>query len=249
VADRSKRHLERVLRDCAEAGVPETAAPWPEIRERLGGQGTDEARASEAQAGEGRAADAPRARRPLLVPDRPLGWALAALSVLILGLGAYAASGPVRELVGGGPLGPGSPGSGSPGTDNVVVGTPERDQIHRGGGDDTIRALAGNDAVFDTEGRNVAYGGDGDDWITISGSGYGGPGEDTIEGVFREGKAVGGPGADLILVHNDERNTVSCGTGRDTVYFDKELDSLAADCERQIPREYDVPGDVPFSEG
>jgi hypothetical protein len=33
------------------------------------------------------------------------------------------------------------------------------------------------------------------------------------------------------------------------VYFDKELDSLAADCERQIPREFDVPSDVPFSEG
>jgi len=244
VADRSKRHLERVLRECAESGVPETAAPWPAIRERLGGQGMDGARASEARAGEGRAADAPRARRPLLVPDRPLGWALAALSVLILGLGAYAASGPVRELVGGGPL-----GSGSPGTDNVVVGTPESDQIHRGGGDDTIRALAGNDTVFDTEGRNVAYGGDGDDWITISGSGYGGPGEDTLEVVFREGKAVGGPGADLIVVHDDERNTVSCGTGRDHVYFDKELDSLAADCERQIPREYHVPGYVPFSEG
>ena len=249
MADRGKRHLERVLRECAESGVPETAAPWPAIRERVVGRETDGAQASEARAGEGRAADAPRARRPLLVPNRPLGWALAALSVLILGLGAYAASGLVRELVGVGPLGPGSPGSGSPGTDNVVVGTPESDQIHRGGGDDTIRALAGNDTVFDTEGRNVAYGGDGDDWITISGSGYGGPGEDTIEVVSREGKAVGGPGADLILVHNGKPNTVSCGTGRDHVYFDKELDSLAADCERQIPREFDVPGDVPFSEG
>ncbi len=244
MADRSKRHLERVLRECAESGVPETASPWPVIRERLGWRDPEEARASEARTNEGRAAEAPHVRRPLLVPDRPLGWALAVLSVLILGLGAYAASGPVRELFGGGPLGPGSPG-----TDNAVVGTPESDQIHRGGGDDTIRALAGNDTVFDTEGRNVAYGGDGDDWITVSGSGYGGSGEDTIDGVFRGGKAVGGPGADLILVHNDERNSVSCGTGTDTVYFDKSLDSLAADCERQIPREFDVPGDVPFSEG
>ena len=63
------------------------------------------------------------------------------------------------------------------------------------------------------------------------------------------GKAVGGADADLILVHNDERNSVSCGTGRDTVYFDKSLDSLAADCERRIRHEYDVPGDAPFSEG
>ena len=130
-----------------------------------------------------------------------------------------------------------------------IYGTPEGDRIDGGGGDDTIHALAGWDTVFDTEGRNAAYGGDGDDWITISGSGYGGPGEDTIEGVFKGGKASGGPGVDLILVHNGKPNTVSCGTGRDHVYFDKELDSLAADCERQIPREYHVPGYVPFSEG
>jgi len=130
-----------------------------------------------------------------------------------------------------------------------IYGTPEGDRIDGGGGDDTIHALAGWDTVFDTEGRNAAYGGDGDDWITISGSVYGGPGEDTIEGVFKGGKASGGPGVDLILVHNGKPNTVSCGTGRDHVYFDKELDSLAADCERQIPREFDVPGDVPFSEG
>ncbi len=130
-----------------------------------------------------------------------------------------------------------------------IYGTLDRDRIDGGGGDDTIHALAGKDTVFDTEGRNVAYGGDGNDWITISGSGYGGPGEDTIEGVFRGGKASGGPGVDLILVHNNKRNSVSCGVGMDTVYFDKALDSLAADCERQVPREYDVPGDVPFSEG
>ena len=244
MADRSKRHLKRVLRECAESGVPDKASPWPEIRERLGVRGTVEARASAVRTNEGTVADAPGARRPPLIPDRPLGWALAVLSVLILGLGAYAASGPVRELLGGGPLGPGSPG-----TDNAVVGTPERNRMDGGAGDDTIRALAGNDTVFDTEGRNVAYGGEGDDWITISGSGYGGPGEDTVDVVFGEGKAVGGPGADLILVHNDERDTVSCGTGRDTVYFDKELDSLATDCERQKPREYEVPGEVPFSEG
>lgn len=249
MADRSKRHLKRVLRECAESGVPDKASPWPEIRERLGGRGTVEARTSAIRTNEGTVVDAPSTRRPLLIPDRPLGWALAVLSVLILGLGAYAASGPVRELLGGGPPGPGSSGTGSPGTDNVVVGTPERDRMDGGGGDDTIRALAGNDTVFDTEGRNVAYGGDGNDWITISGSGYGGPGEDTIDVVFGEGKAVGGPGADLILVHNDERDTVSCGTGRDTVYFDEEIDSLATDCERRIPREYDVPGDVPFSGG
>jgi hypothetical protein len=184
----------------------------------------------------------PRSSRPLLVPDRPLGWALAVLSVLILGLGAYAASGPVRELFGSGPLGPGSPDP-----NNVVVGTPERDRIQRGGGDYTIRALAGKDTVLDTEGRNAAYGGDGDDWMIITGSVHGGPGEDQLE-PFGGTKAVGGPGADVIYAHNDERNTISCGTGRDTVYFDGALDSLAADCERQIPRQYEPPINNPFDD-
>jgi len=50
-----------------------------------------------------------------LVPEHPLGYALAILSVLIVGMGAYAAFGPVRELIGYGPPGPGAtdPGQGS----------------------------------------------------------------------------------------------------------------------------------------
>ena len=248
MADRSKRHLERVLHECAESGVPAAAAPWPAIRERLGGQGRDETRPGETRPGEtradeGRAVEAPRTRRPLLVPDRPLGWALAILSVLIIGLGAYAASGPIRELFGSGPFGPGSPGS-----DNAVTGTPGKDRIERGGVDSNIiRALAGDDTVFDTGGRNVAYGGEGDDWMIVTGSVYGGPGEDQLE-PFEEAKAVGGPGADVIYAHNDEPNTVSCGTGGDTVYFDRALDSLAADCERRVPREFELPPNVPFGD-
>jgi hypothetical protein len=88
-------------------------------------------------------------------------------------------------------------------------------------------------------------GGGGDDWMIVTGSVYGGPGEDQLE-PFGVAKAVGGPGADVIYAHNDERNTVSCGTGRDTVYFDGTLDSLAADCERQIPRQYEPPINAPF---
>ena len=113
MADRSKRHLERVLRECAESGVPAPANPWPAIRERVSGRGTDETRASGARVSGDREADGPNDRHPRLVPDRPLGWVLAVLSVLILGAGAYAASGPVRELIGNGLPGPGSPGPGA----------------------------------------------------------------------------------------------------------------------------------------
>ena len=153
-------------------------------------------------------------------------------------MGAFAASGPVRELFGG-PLGPGSPGPGE-----VVMGTPGKDRIDRGGDDHTIRALAGDDTVFDTGGRNVAYGGNGNDRMIVTGLVYGGPGEDQLE-PFGEAEASGGPGADVIYAHNDERNTVSCGPGNDTVYFDGKLDSLATDCEKQIPRQFGVPLNVP----
>ena len=109
MADRSERNLKRVLRECAELGMPDPVNPWPEIRDRVRREGMDETQSSETRVSAGRAADGPRYRPPL-VPDRPLGWVLAALSVLILGAGAYAASGPIGELVGNGLPGPGSPG-------------------------------------------------------------------------------------------------------------------------------------------
>ena len=96
-----RKRFEKALRGCAEGWVPQTSDPWPAIRERVSG----------AQASEDRVADAPR-RRPLLVPDRPIGWILAVLSVLIVGAGVYAASGPFREVFRDGLPGPGAPGTG-----------------------------------------------------------------------------------------------------------------------------------------
>ena len=106
-----RRRLERALRGCANGWTPNTTDPWPAIRERVSGTTTSEMRASGTRMGEGaRAPGSPR--RPLLVPNTPLGWALAVLSVLIVGLGAYAASGPVGEL-----FRYGLPGSVGPGSD------------------------------------------------------------------------------------------------------------------------------------
>jgi len=106
-----RRRLKRALRGCAEGWAPRAADPWPAIRERLGGttagRGAGE---GGARAREDRAADGAR-RRPLLVPNRPLGWALAVLSVLIVGAGVYGASGPLREVFRDGL--PGSVGTGS----------------------------------------------------------------------------------------------------------------------------------------
>ena len=113
MAEQSKRHLEKVLRECAEFGVPDTADPWPAIRERVSSEDTGGMPTIEAQASEERATHSPRRPwLPRLVPGTPLGYALAVFSVLILGAGAYASSGPVRELIESGLPGPGSPGPG-----------------------------------------------------------------------------------------------------------------------------------------
>ena len=115
-----RRRLERALRGCAERGAPADAVDlWPAIRERVGGAGAGRgAGESGARASEDRAPHGPR-RRPPLVPDRPLGRVLAILSVLIVGVGVYGASGPLREI-----FRDGLPGSVGPGSDNDAARVP-----------------------------------------------------------------------------------------------------------------------------
>ncbi len=96
-----RKRLEKALRECAERWVPQTTDPWPAIRERVTGERISGERTSEERTSEERVAVGPHRRRawsPPLVPNTPLGWVLAALSVLILCAGVYAASGPFREL-------------------------------------------------------------------------------------------------------------------------------------------------------
>ena len=89
-----RKRLEKALRGCAEAGVPDTMDLWPAVRERATGE-----RASAERAGQGGNAEPHRRNRvPQFVPNTPVGWALAAVSVLILGFGVYAAAEPVREF-------------------------------------------------------------------------------------------------------------------------------------------------------
>jgi hypothetical protein len=112
VTERRKR-LEKALRECAEQWEPQTADPWPAIRERVSGERIGENVDAE-QVGDERASAGARRRRrawpPRLVPNTPLGWGLAILSVLILGTGAYAASGPVGDLLQYGLPGPAGSG-------------------------------------------------------------------------------------------------------------------------------------------
>jgi hypothetical protein len=103
-----RERLERALHGCAEEGVPGGVDLWPQIRDRV-----DRERTTGTQVSEERAASWPRHRwSPHLVPNTPLGYALAIISLLILGAGAYAASGAIGELWQHGLPGPAGPGVG-----------------------------------------------------------------------------------------------------------------------------------------
>ena len=91
-----RKRLEKALRGCADAGVPDTMDLWPVVKERV-----SVGRVSTELAGQGESSPAPprrRSRAPQLFPNTPLGWVLAGVSVLIIGVGIYAAAEPVREL-------------------------------------------------------------------------------------------------------------------------------------------------------
>ncbi len=123
-----RRRLEKALRGCAEGWAPQATDPWPAIRDRVSGTAAGNTRANQTRTGTrtgegGRAPGSPR-RRPLLVPDHPMGWVLAVLSVLILGAGAYAASGLVRDLTRSGLPGPGADSTGE--TTDLETTNPEQ---------------------------------------------------------------------------------------------------------------------------
>lgn len=111
--DEQRGRLERAVRWCAEDGVPDGIDLWPRIRERVGRGRPTGTQVSEEPATSDTTSRS-RRRWPFhLVPNTPLGYALAVLSLLIVGAGAYAASGPVGELLRYGLPGPGDPASGS----------------------------------------------------------------------------------------------------------------------------------------
>jgi hypothetical protein len=123
-----RKRLERALCGCAEEGVPDGVDLWPRIKERVG-----EERTTGIHVSEDRAVSRPRHRHlPPLVPETPLGYALAVISVLILAAGAYAASGPVGELLRDGLPGPAGPGVGEhTGTDRPDGDSGDASQMFR----------------------------------------------------------------------------------------------------------------------
>jgi RTX calcium-binding nonapeptide repeat (4 copies)/WD40-like Beta Propeller Repeat len=102
--------------------------------------------------------------------------------------------------------------------DDDIFGTSTADRIFGNAGSDVIRAQGGADTI---------YGGAGNDGIDA------GPGSDVIIGGIGRDVVRAGTGNDVIRARDGERDTISCGPGRDTVYADQ-FDRVAKDCERVL---------------
>ena len=107
------------------------------------------------------------------------------------------------------------------GTDNVNM----VDQIEGKGGGDTLTGGRGWDGLI---------GGAGQDTIK------GGPGKDIVFAEDKVKQKTTGENAQVEVNGNPQKDTITCGTGTDTVYADQ-IDVVAADCERVKSNEPDIP--------
>jgi Ca2+-binding RTX toxin-like protein len=101
---------------------------------------------------------------------------------------------------------------------NTIYGGPERQSVPAGHGNDLVRGDGGNDVLDAGPGDDVVNGGAGRDILV------GGAGVDRL---------AGGPGPDLIRARDSWRDSITCGSARDTVEADA-IDIVSADCD--LPR-------------
>ncbi len=134
---------------------------------------------------------------------------------------------------------------------DTMYGTYTVDLIDGDGAGDTLYGYDGNDQLVGDsngdpllDGPDWLFGGAGDD--SLSGYGgsdllVGGPGKDYIDATERNSTnpgsdaVKGGGGPDEIDAADGSKDTIDCGTGRDTVTFDKGLDKVDGNCERKRP--------------
>jgi hypothetical protein len=92
------------------------------------------------------------------------------------------------------------------GRKNRITGTEYGDPLLGLGRADVLSGLAGDDCLFGGRGRDTLIGADGDDRLV------GGKGRDGVSG---------GAGKDTILAADRWRDTIDCGSGRDSVVVDR----------------------------
>ncbi len=136
--------------------------------------------------------------------------------------------------------------------DDRLHGGPGDDDLAGQSGDDRLDGSTGNDRVDGGPGRDLLIGGPGVDRLTgssgddrlIGGSSSdrlsGGSGNDRVSGGSGHDRISGGPGRDVlhgntgndtISARDGARDTIDCGTGRDSVTADR-FDRVARNCER-----------------
>ena len=98
------------------------------------------------------------------------------------------------------------------------------DTLNGGEGDDTIYGAGGRDTVKGEGGNDRIFGGDGNDRLD------GGAGNDRLTGGKGTNSYAGGAGKDTISARNRKRETVNCGSGKDSATVDRN-DKVRA-CEK-----------------
>ena len=94
---------------------------------------------------------------------------------------------------------------------NEIDGSSSNDKIAGTNGSESLNGIQGNDTVGGRGSGDDVLGMDGKDRL------FGGSGRDDIEA---------GNGADVIHADDNEGDSISCGGGNDTVFFDQNLDVL-----------------------
>jgi Ca2+-binding RTX toxin-like protein len=142
---------------------------------------------------------------------------------------------------------------GGEGEDTVYYQDQGVDKIYGGGRDDELTdasvhctGTSHSWRCFDDE--NLLRGGRGDDYLSGNTKLFGGPGDDElyVSYPYKGTRTIldGGPGldtiegagsVDTIYAQDGEQDEISCGGDKDTVYFDKGIDSVnSINCERRI---------------
>lgn len=118
-----------------------------------------------------------------------------------------------------------------------VKGGQARDVVRGNGVSNLFNGRAGNDSLYGRDGDDRHNGGLGADAL-VGGADNdvlkGGLGADTVYGDNPEVPTE--TGDDTIDVRDGEKDTVDCGPGTDTVFFDEGIDSVTNTCENRNPQ-------------
>ena len=140
----------------------------------------------------------------------------------------------------------------------LLVGTDKRDKLGGKEGEDEVQGLGAADQSFGRVGKDVIYGGPGDDSLLVGDDGddtiYGGAGDDEelIDGKgddviyggdgddgMAEGKGAdviyGGDGNDTIVAFSDgQPDKLYCGKGKDEYHVEEKIDYVSSTCEKKF---------------